>query len=165
MINNKVSTGLQILLAVMVGWLAIKIISRLGNLFDTLTGDTTKDDKDTANALKSDSFKFFNQNWGFKVIQNKFGSLSNYFKKIEFTPAKATIIAQNIIDSYGFINDREQKIYLAFGMIPSQAALSLVANQFIILYPSGGGLLNFIDFLSGSELKKVKNILEAKPIF
>ena len=165
MINNKVSFGFQILLAVMVGWLAIKVISRIGKLFDTLTGDTEADDKNTMAALKSDSFKFFNQTWGFKVIQNKFGSLSNYFKKINFTPAKATIIAQNIIDSYGFVNDREQKLYIAFGLIPSQAALSLVANQFVILYPSGGGLLNFIDFLDGSELKKVKNILEAKPVF
>ena len=163
--NTKISSGLQILLAVLLGWLAIKIVKRIGEGFDFLTGNTDADDKATQNALQSDAFKFFNTTFGFKVIQNKYGSLTNYFKKISFTVAEATIIAKNIIDSYGFINDREQKLYMAFGQIPSQAALSLVANQFIVLYPKGGGLLNFIDFLDGKELDKVRKILESKPIF
>lgn len=163
--DTKVSLGLQILLAVLLGWLAIKIISRIGDAFDFLTGDTEKDDKAAEKALNSDSFKFFNTTFGFNVIKNKFGSLSNYFLKINFKVSDATIIAQNIIDSYGFVNDREQKLYMAFGQIPTQAALSLVANQFIVLYPKGGGLLNFIDFLDGQELLKVEKILKNKPVF
>jgi len=161
--NEKLSIGFKILLSILLGYLAIKIVSRLSKFIDVITFNN--DDQEQAEkALNSEPFKFFNPNFGFDLIIKKYGTLQNYFNSISFTTTKATIIAQNILNSYGFVNDQEQKIYLAFSEIPTQAALSLVSNQFIVLYPSGGGLLNFIDFLDGNELNNIKKILEKKPI-
>lgn len=75
---------------------------------------------------------------------------------------KATNIAKEIEDSWGWLNDDERRIYNAFSQVPKQRDIASVAYYYNDLF--GKDLRSdLIDRLNKDEMRNIWQIIQSKP--
>lgn len=166
----------SIILTIAFGFIAYKILGVISKViggvssavdFVTGKGDSETEQSNAVNQSSSIPIKWFNPNYGFNMVREKYKDVNKYYLNIaKFNSNRADQLSKNIYDAKNFLNDNELAVYNAFIQIPSLACLSLVAHRFIMLYPAKGGLINYLStFLSAKEQDTVLKILNKKPIF
>jgi hypothetical protein len=166
----------DIILTIIFGFIAYKIIGIIGKIgnkvetgidYVTGTGDSEAEQQNAIQQATNEALKYFNPAYGFNKVRLKYPDVNSYYLKVKnFSSNEADVLAKNIYDAKGFINDNELQVYNAFNQIPSLSCLSLVAHRFIINYPLKGGLLQYISsFLSTKELSTVIRIISKKPVY